>query len=128
MRFLLIADDSQTKIDLMVSMLGHFHWRGDAIIAMTTEQAEELMWEDVGFAFVDYYIPSKNGPALITQLREINPNIRIALVSSSDAPENFDEARKAGAEACICTSWQSDKVEKAFEEIIDDWMGRVVSS
>jgi DNA-binding NarL/FixJ family response regulator len=124
MRQLLIADDSQAKINLMLSMLSHFHWLGDALVAMTTEEAEQLLWEGVGFAFIDYYIPSKNGPELIRWLKKENPNIRIALVSSSDKPENFDAAKAAGAERCICTSWASDEVEKAFGEVIDDWMGR----
>lgn len=123
MKTLLIADDSRAKIDLIVAMLGRFHWRGDAIVAMTTEQAEELMWEDVGYAFIDYYIPSKNGPALMKFLKEKNPNIRIALVSSSDKPENFEAARKAGAEACICTSWTADRVESKFEEVLKSWIG-----
>lgn len=118
---LLIADDSQAKIDLIVSMLHHFHWKGDAIVAMTTEQAEALMHEGVGYAFVDYYIPSKNGPALIRALKEKNPAIRIALVSSSDKKENRDEAIAAGGETCICTSYRADEVGKAFGDVLHEW-------
>ncbi len=77
MKTLLVADDSQAKIDLMVSMLGHFHWRGDVIVAMTTQQAEDLMWEDVGYAFIDYYIPSKNGPALMESLKNELPRSKL---------------------------------------------------
>lgn len=122
MSFLLIADDSQAKIDMIVGMLFRFGWKGDVIVAMTTEQAEELMWEDVGFAFIDYYIPSKNGPALIRALKKKNPAIRVALVSSSDNYENRLEAQEAGAETCICTSYEADEVERAFKDVIEEWM------
>ena len=122
MKRLLIADDSQAKIDLMVAMLSKAGWRGEAVVAMTTEQAKELIDEDAGYAFIDYYIPSENGPAVIAHLKEKNPSARIALVSSADTQTNFDEAREAGAEECICTTWESDRVESAFMSLLKDWI------
>lgn len=125
MSALLIADDSQGKIDLIRSMLTHFGWSGDILIAKTSEEASELIGKQtITHAFVDYYIPSNNGPSIIAALKANNPHARIVLVSSSDNPENQQEAIEAGAEVCICTSYKADIVEKAFEEVIRDWMGR----
>ncbi len=125
---LLIADDSQAKIDLMKAMLAHFMWPSEPLIAMTTENAMELIdTHNITHALIDFYIPTQNGLAIIAYLKLQNPTARVALVSSSDALENFDAARKAGTEACICTSWQSDEVEKAFGDLINDWMENEVS-
>ncbi len=120
---LLIADDSQAKIDLMEAMLAHFKWHGEPFIAMTTEEAMRLIDEHhITHAFVDFYIPSEHGPAIMRYLKKNNPDARMALVSSSDTPENCDAARKAGAESCICTSYTSDEVEKAFGDLIREWL------
>jgi len=122
MNTLLIADDSQHKIDLIRAMLSHFKCDQVPLIAKTTEEAMHLIdTHIVTHAFVDYYIPSENGPAIINYLKAHYPDSRIALVSSSDATENCDEAKAAGAEACICTSYPADEVEKAFGDILQNW-------
>lgn len=118
---LLIADDSPHKIDLMRMMLQKAHWAGDIVIAHTSKEAFDLIAKhDIAHAFVDYYIPSKNGPAIIRELKETHPTARIALVSSSDNKSNFDEATAAGAESCICTTYQSDEVERGFMELLNE--------
>lgn len=119
---LLIADDSHAKIDLIRAMLVRSEWNTEPLIAMTSEEAMHLIeTENISHAFIDYYIPTQNGPAIIAYLKAKHPTARIALVSSSDKASNYDEARKAGAEACICTSYQSDEVEKMFRDLLTDW-------
>ncbi len=124
MKDFLIADDSPNKIQLMLLMLTHAEWEGDIRLAETTEHAMQMIDEhDIGFAFVDYYIPSENGPAVIKYLKEKNPSARIALVSSADNADNFAEARQAGAEICICSTREIDQVEREFMEVVADWSG-----
>lgn len=123
MNTILIADDSQGKIDLMCLMLSQFEWNGEVLIAKTSEEASILIeMHTISHAFVDYYIPSKNGPSIIAALKAKNPHAHIALVSSSDNPENQQEAMQAGAEVCICTSYEADVVEKAFKDVLSDWV------
>lgn len=120
---LLIVDDSAHKIALERKMLAMMRWEGGIHTATNTEEAMRLIEShpDIRYAFVDYYIPSQNGPAVITSLKTKNPHARIALVSSAEDERNFTEARKSGAEICICTSWPSDRVERAFRDVIGDW-------
>jgi DNA-binding NarL/FixJ family response regulator len=119
----LIADDSPQKILMLTHFLKKAKWDGPILTAATTEDAMQLIDDhpEIGFAFIDYYMPSENGPAVIRHLRSINPSARIALVSSSDKQSNFDDATTAGAEACICTTYQSDLVEKTVMELLEEW-------
>ncbi len=119
----LIADDSAQKTAFLKGFLSHAKWDGDILTATTTEEAVEIIKEhpDIGFAFVDYYIPSKCGPAVIDFLKRTNPKARIALVSSSDRKENQEEAKAAGAEACICTSYELDVVQKTVLDLLEEW-------
>ena len=119
---LLIADDSKEKIVALTYFLKKAKWDGEIVTAMTTDEATALIDEtDFGFALIDYYMPSKNGPAVIAYLKKKNPSARIALVSSSDKKSNWDEAKAAGAEICICTSYQADEVENSMLELLEDW-------
>ena len=118
----LIVDDSPQKIMLMQSMLHRHGWKGTTLIASTTEEAEEMIdTQDIEYGFIDYFIPSENGPAIIRYLKEKNPTARIALVSSSNNPGRNAEAKNAGVEVCICTSDEMDTVEKAFRDLLKNW-------
>lgn len=122
----LIADDSAGKVALLTSMLERAGWRGTTYIAQTTKEAMEQIDLDpsIAFAFVDYYIPDKNGPAIIAYLKMMNPKAKIALVSSSADETNAKEARKAGATAVICTSDPMDQVEFQIQEVLGEWLGK----
>lgn len=76
---------------------------------------------EISAAFIDYYIPLKNGPSVIRYLKKNIPTTRIALVSSADNPKNSAEARDAGAEAVVCTSHPVDMVEKSLSELLGSW-------
>jgi len=119
----LIADDSAQKTSFLKGFLAHAKWDGDILTATTTDDAIDLIEKhpDIGFAFVDYYIPAKCGPAIIQYLKRKNPDAHIALVSSSDRKENQDEAKAAGAEACVCTSYELDVVQKTILDILEEW-------
>lgn len=122
MTALLIADDSAAKIMLLQSLVRHVHWEGEVLIAETTAEAMRLIREhDIGFGFIDYYIPSENGPAIIRALKAARPESRCVLVSSSDQQKNIEEAQAAGAEGFVCTSWEGDRAEKAILDILEQW-------
>ena len=119
----LIADDSPDKTMMLTMMLRHSHWDGEIFHAPTTEEATALIdaHPDIAHAFIDYYMPSQNGPAVIAYLKKKNPAAHIALVSSSDNKENCDEALGTGAETCICTSYTSDEVERSILGLLAQW-------
>ena len=122
MAVLLIADDSEAKLMLLRSLVRHAHWEGDVLVAKTTAEAMRLIREhDVAFGFIDYYIPSENGPAIIRALKAAHPAAHCILVSSSDQRENIDEAVSAGAEGFVCTSWEGDRAERELLEILEQW-------
>ncbi|OGJ64101.1 hypothetical protein A3C37_04270 [Candidatus Peribacteria bacterium RIFCSPHIGHO2_02_FULL_53_20] len=120
----LIADDSDAKQLMLEGFLRHNHWKVDLLHAMTTEEAKKLIDKhpDIAFAFIDYEMPTENGPAVIRYLKKINPVARIALISSSDSDRYVTDAKTAGAEVCICTSYQSDVVQEEIGGLIESWM------
>lgn len=120
MSTLLIADDSADKRLLLKSLAAH-HWSGLVVEAATTEAAMAAIASspDLAAALIDYYIPSQNGPALIRAVRAAFPHAKIALVSSSDNPDNAREARAAGADDIVCTGWP--EAPKQIADLLTAW-------
>ena len=119
----LIADDSAGKRMLLTSFLKHAQWTVPILTATTTEEAMELIdtTEDIRWAFVDYQIPTKNGPAIIRHLKEKFPQAHVALVSAMEGRDLEDTAKAAGAEACVCTSRPEDEVMIALSDLLHRW-------
>ncbi len=119
----LIADDSPEKMSFLLEMLKRANWLGTVLTAKTSEQAIDMINRSSGIAaaFIDYYIPSSNGPTIIRSLKEKYPYARVALVSSADNKSNTAQAIAAGAEMSICTSWPADEVERSILATLDAW-------
>ncbi len=119
----LIADDSPEKMNFLLEMLKRAKWQGTVLTATTSEEAIEKLSQstDIAAAFIDYYIPSSNGPTIIRSLKEKYPYARVALVSSADNKSNTAQAIAAGAEMSICTSWPADEVERSILATLDAW-------
>lgn len=118
-----IADDSMEKILFLRHMLTQAGWAGTVVTAMTTEEAKKLIDTnpDIAAAFIDYYIPTENGPSVIRYLKNACPAARIALVSSADNPRNTARAFDAGAEAAICTTRSLELVEQQILDLLQEW-------
>ncbi len=119
----LIADDSPEKMNFLLEMLKRAKWQGTVLTATTSEEAIEKLSQstDIAAAFIDYYIPSSNGPTIIRSLKEKYPRARVALVSSADSKGNTAQAIAAGAERSICTSWPADELERSILATLDTW-------
>jgi len=127
----LLADDSDAKAMMLEAMIKESELDVEILRARTTEEANNLILRhcsgqvgenpNIAFAFVDYEIPSELGPAVIAHLKEINPKARIALVSSGNSEKYQADAKEAGAEAYICTSFEADIVEKNLSELLESW-------
>ena len=121
---LLIADDSPEKTDYLLKAIHASEWDVEIATAATSGEAYEIMRRRrVDFAFVDYYIPDDNGPRIIERLKNRNPDARVALVSSSKKTENLEKARRAGAEATVCTSDPAHVVAAQLDDLLRAWMG-----
>jgi len=121
----LIADDSQEKTQFFLSLLKHVRWRGKILTTNTVEGAKALIDRyEIFAAFIDYYIPTTNGPSIIRYLKAAHPSARIALVSSVDRASNAAEAREAGAEAVVCTSAEPDRVREELLALLEAWRNK----
>ena len=120
----LIADDSDGKIVMLEMLIKKSGYTGEVIIAKTTDQAKEMIdtHPNVSYGFIDYYIPPENGPSVISYLRSKKPDAKIALVTSSNNNGLDEEAREAGSNDFVCTSFEEDIVVDNINNLLLKWL------
>ncbi|MDP7069033.1 MAG: response regulator, partial [Candidatus Peribacteraceae bacterium] len=107
----LIADDSDGKRVFLEALVQKSGIAEEVLTATSTEGAKELIDSNtVDAAFIDYEMPSEQGPAVIAYLREKNPSAKIAMVSSGNSDRYRSDATEAGADAYVYTSFEEDTV------------------
>jgi two-component system, response regulator RegA len=117
-----IADDTEGKLQMLKKLVEQSGIATTILEARTSEEAKAVIDSNaIDAAFIDYEIPSENGPAIIAHLKSIQPEARIALVSACDSPVYHENAHNAGAEACLCTSYAEDQVVDSLLSILEKW-------
>ena len=118
----LIADDSDAKALWLEAMVKKSGFADTVIRARTTDEAKALIDEHhPEAAFIDYEMPSEDGPAVIAYLREHNTSAKIAMASSSNSQHYQEDATKAGADAYICTSFEEEDVVEKVMNTLTEW-------
>lgn len=120
---LLIADDSASKREL----LRHYVEKlldVEIVEATTSDEAMHLIDQHVEIAagLIDFEIPPENGPAIIRYLKHRNTDALIALATSAGPGGDYEaQARAAGAEAFISTSWDIVHMEEVLTTLLAGW-------
>jgi len=118
----LIADNSKAKVMMLELLVKKSKKFPAVLIAHSTDEAKKLIdGNDIAAAFIDYEMPTENGPAVIAYLKARNPAARIALVTSFDNGSYEEAARAAGAEACVCTTNEEKEVKDKLEALLMEW-------
>ncbi len=66
--------------------------------------------EDFDYAIIDLELPDGNGVELLERIKERSPDIRAAILTTSDNPENRMAAEKAGADAFLSKGEDIDRI------------------
>lgn len=120
--FFLVADDNDGKRLMLEGFVKRSMPHAHIVRAATTDEAKRMIdAHSIDCAFIDYEMPTENGPAVITYLKEKNPSARIALVTAFDGDRYHDEALAAGAEAFVTTSHGSDELAQTLQNLLMVW-------
>jgi CheY-like chemotaxis protein len=114
-RKVLIVDDSKLARMAVVKVLRALHpdWTtveaGDATRALTSVDQESP-----DFVLLDFNMPGKDGLTLAAELRQLNPQIGVAVISANHQVEVIDRAHASGA-----TFIRKPLSEKALADFLD---------
>lgn len=95
---LMIVDDSKLARMAVIKLLDTLHPEWSRVEAANADEALRLVREQVpDIALVDYNMPGKDGLALADAVRQINPDISVAVISANRQVEVINRTRAAGA-------------------------------
>ncbi len=118
----LIADDNDAKALWLEAMIMKSGIAKKVIRVKTTDEAKEVIdKEKPEAAFIDYEMPSEDGPAVITYLLQQNPSAKVAMVSSSNSSNYQADAKAAGSHTYICTSFEEEDVVEKVMDTLEEW-------
>lgn len=129
-RILLVDDHPIVRMGLKAM----FEARKD--VSLVSEAADGpqalalLRTQTFQIALLDLRLPGLCGPALIEQIRHINPNIRIIVFSGFASEEEVFAAFQAGARGYIQKCCGNDEINAAVQAVLQGhrWMPPVIAA
>jgi DNA-binding NarL/FixJ family response regulator len=115
MRCLIIDDDESPRLlmERLVTRAGHR--------AVACSSADDGIATAAATSFdvaiVDMEMPGKNGPATITELRRIDPRLRILVVSGHDDRKHVLAALHAGADGYLLKDELSESLPSSLQDV-----------
>lgn len=95
---ILIVDDSKLARMAVLRVLNNLHPDWTSIEAANAEQAlAYVTQESPDFVVLDFNMPGKDGLALAAELRDVNPQLNIAVISANHQIEVINRAHATGA-------------------------------
>ncbi len=116
---LLLVDDDETFVHIMGQALAK---RGFQVISAgnVNEGRKQLQNTYPDFAVIDLNMPGESGLVLVTELRQLNPNARIIVLTGYASIPTAVEAIKLGAIHYLAKPADADDVIAAFRRHAGD--------
>lgn len=118
---ILVVDDSRLARMSVAKMLSVSHPDWERLEATNAEEAIGIVkGNPVDIAMVDFNMPGRDGLELAAQLRELVPQMPVAVVSANHQDEVVRRARNAGAAFLI-----KPLTQKAIDDFLNDAVARL---
>jgi two-component system OmpR family response regulator len=110
---LLVVDDSELILDRLVGLLNGLHGMADIdtaeTLAQTLETARSVRPDLI---ILDFHLPDGNASQVVPALKEMDPNVMIAVLTNDASESNRAKCMKAGSD------WFFDKSTE-FEKVLE---------
>lgn len=113
---ILVIDDKQIISDVFELTLGRL---GHAITWVdNAEEALELAKGNFDIAFLDIVMPDKDGVDLLKDIKVVNPDLPVVMMSGYSVEERKQKIRELGVALCLDKPFSMDQVRKIVKEAI----------
>lgn len=114
----LIADDSAFMRTIIKTAVQEADPAVEVLEAENGDVAVELYREhQPEMVFLDIIMPVKNGIMAMEELRQINPSVKIVVVTSVGQEEMINKAKSLGSNGFIPKPFQPQQIKEVFNEL-----------
>lgn len=119
---IIIVEDEEELRENLKDLL---EFKGYRIIAYGSgeEILENIDALNADLVLLDHQLPGVNGIDVLLKIKEIKPDIPVALVTASCQKETFESARNGGAMRIIAKPYSPADMLKAVEEMLNKTSG-----
>ena len=113
----LICDDQEGIRESLKLILGDHY---DLILTEDGTQCLDCLEhaKDIGLVLMDIKMPKQNGIEITRDIKRLNPNIKVIIVTGYESSEIAKEATDAGADAYITKPFESKEIVKKVEKYL----------
>jgi two-component system, OmpR family, response regulator len=110
---LLVVDDSELILDRLVGLLNGLHGMADIDTAETLAQTLDVAQAGRPvLTILDFHLPDGNAAQIVPQLKQMDPNMLIAVLTNDASESNRAKCMSAGSD------WFFDKSTE-FEKVLE---------
>lgn len=130
---IVLADEHQLMIEGLIHMLEHCEKDFEIKVCQSVNSGDDLLEvsRNNGFDLVimDIKLPVIDGMELIYEIKEMNPNCRILILTMYDSNKFVKNAFKQGVDGYVLKKTNCDELVSAIEEVMNGsaYMGNGVS-
>ena len=115
----LLVDDEVEIIDFLENFLKRF--KISSVKVTSGEEALEVYREDaVGFVFLDIQLPGINGIEVLTELKKINPAVKVIMITGRADNEFQQNALRLGAIDYVTKPLDLGELKEKIQKYIVD--------
>jgi len=109
MKHVLIIDDSPYNITLLTAML-----RKHGVNVLSAKDGDEGLDSfnnaRPDLVFLDYMLPGRNGIEILKEIKRINPQSVVIMLSALNSADDVARAKAAGANGYIIKPFENEKI------------------
>ena len=116
----LLVDDEEIVVNLGVLMLKRLGFQ--ALQALSVAEAVEVYkhnTQNVELVITDLVMPDGGGLALCRQLRTLNPNVKVIVISGYDPSMQMDELSELGCNNFIQKPFTINQLSSKINEVLN---------
>jgi CheY-like chemotaxis protein len=120
-KLVLVVDDEDPILDLVQKVLKRYGYR--VLLAKNGVEAVELYTrrqKEVDVVITDMVMPIMDGPATITALQAINPNVRIIGSSGFVSKDGQTKSKNAGVKCFIPKPYTAEALLNTLNEVLQE--------
>ena len=129
MKSVLIVDDEQIVLDVLQRILSRLGY--NTIISNSGMDAIRLYQENhFDLVLLDVLMPEKNGFEIAKELRKINPDQKIVMVTGlgEDAVETQAASEKVGIHTVLSKPFSFEKVKTVLNKLLNNEVDQAVTA
>ncbi len=114
----LIVDDEMDVCFLLSSILKHKNLQASYVNSLT--EAKRVLKENIhSIVFLDNHLPDGFGINFIEEIKKLNPNVKIVMITAHDTSRDKDMAYTLGVDQFIGKPFTRETILQAIEKLVN---------